>query len=207
MKLLYFILALSLISSAHAEDPIAHPVINQSPPVIYTRTILKFIPKHAHSKVETVKEVKEEKQGDSKPTEILPSLPRVAKEFDVEVRPLGFLAQHDFLAHQPFTDKGGMLILIDPPQRIALTSTNLLAKVDVLFVTEDGLITQIAPDVLLPGLQEPIDTENPIHAFIFLKAGMAKASDIEPGDHVESTVFKTHPVLLEEKTEPAPITR
>ncbi len=186
MRIIAFILLLYLlVPSVYADDQ----------PVIYSRAILKIIPKPAPPKVPPPKE--EKKEETSKPSEILPELPRVTKEFNVEVRPLTFLAQKDFIAHQPFTDTGGMLILIDPPEVASLTSANLLAHVDVLFIMEDGLITKIAPDLSLPGLTEPIGSEKPLHAFLFLKAGTAKASDIKPGDHVASSMFRAHPVVLE----------
>jgi uncharacterized membrane protein (UPF0127 family) len=187
MKYVLFILALLLPLWAYADS---------QPPIIYTKTIVKIIPKLAPAKV--VNATKEDKKEDTtKPSEILPELARVSKEFNVEVRPLQFLAQRDFIAHQPFTDKEGMLILIDPPQQASLNAARLLAKVDVFFINEDGIITKIAPDLALSTLDEPINSDNPLHAFLFLKAGMSKTNDIKPGDRVESSFFKKHPIVLQ----------
>ncbi len=191
MRFIPLILAFLVIIPAAFADEAA--------PVIYTKTTIKIIPKADKTKVELQPAEKKDEKEESKPTEVLPVLPRVTKEFTVEVRPIEFLGQHDFISHQPFTDKEGMMILITPPQIVALKSANLLAKVDVLFVMEDGLISQIAPNLSLPGLAEPIETEKSVHAFVFLKAGTAKESDIAPGDTLESPLFKTHPIMLEDK--------
>jgi len=185
MKWGHFLFALALLlPAAYAAE---------QPALVYSRTTIRIIPKSDEKMVQA----EEKKNPANKPEEVLPVLPRVAKEFTVEVRPLSFLAQRDFIAHQPFTDKEGMLFLIDPPQTAALSSANLLAKVDVLFVREDGFIAKIVPSLALPTLAEPIDSQTPIHAFIFLKAGMAESSDIKPGDHIQSALFTPRPVILE----------
>lgn len=172
-------------------------------PVIYSRAVIKIVPADTGAPEAKPKAKTEDAEGDdskpeeNKPTSVLPHLQRVAKEFTVEVRPLRFLSQRDFISHQPFTDTGGMLILIDPPARMALKSASLLAKLDVLFVNSDGVITKIAPGISLAYLDEDIDSGKAIRAFIFLKSGMASASDIHPDDHVEGSFFRTHPVILQ----------
>lgn len=176
---------------------------NNQAPVIYAKTLLTIVPKPATAKVKIEKPIDKKEEADSKPSEVLPQLPRVTKEFLVEVRPMQFLLQSDFIAHQPFTDQEGMLIVVDPPQFTLLKSGNMLAKTDVLFVAEDGLITQIAPSISLAELAEPITSETAVHAFLFLKAEAAKTSDIRPGDHIRNALFKTRPVILEAPTESA----
>ncbi len=170
-------------------------------PLIYSKSVIRIVPvddTKADSKKEDEKKKGDGKKAeDSKVSDLLPSLYRVGKEFTVEVRPMSFLEQHDFIAHQPFTDKEGMMMVIDPPEKEQLRSSNLLGKIDVLFVLEDGTIDKIAPNLALTELVEPINTEKPVKAFVFLKAGMAQASDIRPGDHVAGTLFKTHPVILQ----------
>lgn len=161
----------------------------------YSTTVIKIVP--AQETVSTAKKNDDKKSVDVGASDLLPDLHRVEKEFTVEVRPLGFLAQKDFIAHQPFTDREGMMMVIDPPTQEQLKSSNLIGKIDVLFVLEDGLIEKIVPDIDLTTLAEPLAADKPIHAFIFLKAGMAAASDIKPGDHVRGVIFKTHPVVLQ----------
>ncbi|HEU5046260.1 MAG TPA: DUF192 domain-containing protein [Rickettsiales bacterium] len=183
--------ALLPFSSAYADTPI-----------IYSQAVIKIVPSPASLKEESLKEAEKsktdtnKKAGDSSAADFMPILHRVVKEFTVEIRPLSFLQQHDFIAHQPFNDREGMMTLIDPPAKAQLKSSNLLGKVDVLFVKEDGIIDKIAPELSLPDLSEPIDSDKPIRAFIFLKDGAAQASDIRPGDSVEGSVFKAPPVIL-----------
>lgn len=171
---------------------------------LYSRTTLKIVPKPSPDERPEELAEKDKKEEANKPTEVLPKLDRIAKEFSVDVRSPQFLMQKDFISFQPFTDKEGMLVVIDPPKETALQSSNMLAKADVLFLMEDGLIIKIAPELSMHNLTEPVDSEKPIKAMLFLKAGMAKASDIEPGDHVENAMFKTHPVVIEQRAPTVP---
>ena len=169
-------------------------------PVIYSKTVIKIIPKQVQIfKEEGKKEDKnnEKKAGDSKTGDMLPNLKRVTKEFNVEVRPLSFITQHDFISSQPFTDKEGMMMMVDPVQIAELKSSNLFGKIDVLFVSEDGVISKIAPNLTLSELAEPVSSEKPIKAFIFLKNDMARISDIKPNDIIENPIFKSHPIILQ----------
>jgi len=181
-QLIAFILLCAFTSAAYAADS----------PFIYSRAVLKIVPLPAAPKSPAPK-----KEDGNKPTEVLPQLARVAKEFTVDVRPPQFLAQQDYIALQPFTDQGGMLILFDPPQMASLKSANMLAKADVLFLLDDGVIDKIAPELSLKNLPEPVQSDKPVRAFLFLKAGMTKTSDIHPGDHVENSLFRTHAVVIE----------
>ncbi len=193
MRILYVILiCLIPVSAAFAYVPL-----------IYSKTLIRIVPAEdsgAAASREPTKNGKDETGktlGDSKTSDLLPSLHRIAKEFTVEVRPMSFLDQKDFIAHQPFTDREGMMMVIDPPAQEQLKSTTLVGKTDVLFVLDDGTIEKIAPQIDLSQLSEPLATDKPVRAFIFLKAGTAQQADIRPGDHVVGFLFKTHPVILQ----------
>ena len=168
---------------------------------LYSRTTVKIIP----AKVSVIsvspqenKEKQEPKKAvDSKISDFMPGLRRVAKEFAVDVRPTNFLEQRDFMSIQPFKDNEGMLLVIDPPEAKQLKSNNLLGKVDILFVDVNGSITQIAPDISLADLDQPLQSEKTIHGILFLKAGTAKEDDIVPGDKVENSLFKSQPIILQ----------
>lgn len=173
-------------------------------PFIYAKTVLKILPKAEPEPVEELKDsdkVKADPQKDGitviTPDPLMPKLKRVPKEFTVEVRPHSFLHQKDFIAHQPFADREGMLILIDPPAVAQVTATRMIASADVLFADNDGIIIKIAPSLKLSELTEPVESGRPIHAFIYLKAGTAESSDIRPGDRIENRHFKTHPVVIQ----------
>jgi len=166
---------------------------------VYSKTILKIIPKASEPDSVMTMEGKntDAKKNDPAALIQLPELKRSPKEFKVEVRDQAFLDQRDFIVHQPFSDKEGMMILIDPPAPAQLKSTRMIATADVLFVDGDGIIFKIAPELGLLHLSEPIESGKPMHAFIYLKAGTASGSDIELGDRIENISFKTHPVVIE----------
>ncbi len=198
MKILLTIFLSLVFTSVYADDT----------PVIYSKTVIKIIPSRPRVSAEATEQAEKNDNkksasnvikdaGNTKSSDLFPDLKRVSKEFTVEVRPLSFLEQKDFISHQPFTDKEGMMMLIEPAQVAQLKSANLIGKIDVLFVSPDGIVEKIAPDLVLPDLLEPIDSEKPVRAFIFLKAGQAKDSDIEPGDYIENQLFKSHPVILQ----------
>jgi len=171
-------------------------------PLTYSKTVIKIVPADDSATNEKKDDGKkksddDKKAGDAGTGNLLPALHRVEKEFTVEVRPLSFLEQRDFIAHQPFTDREGMMMIIDPPAQEQLKSSNLLGKIDVLFVLEDGTIEKIAPGIDLSTLAEPLATDKPMRAFVFLKADTTQSNDIRPGDHIVGYLFKTHPVILQ----------
>lgn len=159
---------------------------------VYSKTIIKIIPKSTEPAGQ-----KEPPAKNDSPTITLPDLKRTPKEFKVEVRDPSFLSLRDFIVHQPFSDKEGMIILFDPPTQTQLVTTRMISSADVLFVDVDGFIIKIAPSLNLESLSEPIDSGRPIHAFVFLKSGTAAANDIQIGDRIENTSFKTHPVIIQ----------
>lgn len=165
-------------------------------PVIYSKTLIKIIPKQSQTNSETVKK-DSRNASDSKISDMLPTLKRTAKEFSVEIRPISFLSQKDFISNQPFTDREGMMIMVESPQILQLKASSLFGKVDVLFVTEDGKILDIMPNITISDLTDPISSEKPIKAFIFLQNNMTKTSDIKTGDIIENAIFKSHPTILQ----------
>jgi uncharacterized membrane protein (UPF0127 family) len=178
---------------------VACPALAQQQGVfVYSKTILKIIPKPSDPAA-TASNGKEpaEKTDNALGNIMMPDLKRAPKEFKVEVRDPSFLEIRDFIVHQPFADKEGMIILIDPPQQMQLKATRMIASADVLFVDVDGNIFKIAPALNLSNLSEPIDSGRPLHAYVFLKSGMAAASDIQIGDRIENASFKTHPVVIQ----------
>jgi uncharacterized membrane protein (UPF0127 family) len=172
-------------------------VAEQQSSFIYTKTIIKIVPKAAVQTTEPAAATDKKGADAADPSGMMPTLRRAPKEFTVEVRTAAFLQQKDFISHQPFTDREGLLILIDPPAEAELVATRMIAAADVLFVDADGYIIKIAPELKLAGLTEAIGSGRPVHAFVYLKSGTASASDIEIGDRIENTYFKTHPVVIE----------
>jgi uncharacterized membrane protein (UPF0127 family) len=166
----------------------------------YNKTTIKIV---AAENVATINGVRilqnnnDKKAQDTKSSELMPAVIRVSKEFAISIRPITILDQQDFLVIEPFTDKDGMMILINESDKQELKSSNFMGKTDILFVSPTGIIEQIAPDIALADLDEPLKANKKIRAFIFLKSKMTEINDIRPGDKVESSIFKTNPVILE----------
>lgn len=173
---------------------------------VYTKTVLKIVPRPGSQRTPAPAEAKDAakdiKKGDTPlfdtAESLMPVIKRAPKEYTVEVRTRAFLDQTDFIEHQPFADREGMLILIDPPAEAAVKSTQMIAQADLLFVDADGVIVKIAPELALAALTEPVESGKPIHAFLFLKSGAAAHDDILLGDRIENSNFKTHPVVIEQ---------
>jgi uncharacterized membrane protein (UPF0127 family) len=174
---------------------LAFPALAQHQPTfVYAKTIIRIIPK---AMPEPAPAANNDKKPTVDPSGMMPVLSRGPKEFTVEVRTPSFLAQKDFISLQPFTDREGMLILVDPPARAQISATHMIASADVLFVDADGIIIKIAPNLKLSTLTETIDSELPIRAFVYLKAGTTAADDIAIGDRIENNAFKTHPQVIQ----------
>jgi len=185
MKRLSFLLLLFYASVSYASSPL-----------VYSKTVITILPASEGIRQGNNKE-EGKKAEDSKLGDLIPGTRRTRKEFTVEVRPLSFLNQNDFISHQPFRDKEGMMFIIDPPDIVPLKSSNILGEVDIVFVSEDGIIEQIAPHIDLSDINEPIQSDKKVKAIIFLGKGSTSANDIRPNDHIESQFFKTHPVILQ----------
>lgn len=169
---------------------------------IFSKTVLRIIPKPSEPIAIPADSAKDKdtdavKKKEDPLNNLMPVLERSPKEFQVEIRQQSYLDQRDFIVHQPFADKEGMLVLVDPPQERELKSTRMIAKADVLFVDADGIIFKIAPELNLGSLDEPIPSGKPMHAFVYLRQGTAAGSDIQIGDRIENTAFKTHPVVIQ----------
>jgi uncharacterized membrane protein (UPF0127 family) len=165
---------------------------------VYSKTVIKIIPGHTTPRLEsnTGKDASQKKDG-ADAVNMMPELQRAPKEYKVEVRAPSFLETKDLILHQPFADKEGMLILINPPAETELKATRMINSADVMFVDSDGYIIKIAPSLDLTNLSETIGSGKPIHAFVFLKSGTCSSDDIQIGDRIENDAFKTHPTIIQ----------
>ena len=172
-------------------------------PLVYSKTIIKIIPSELKPRILERSDAPsktnndDRKAKDTKANDLMPMLKRNAKEFTVQVRDLSFLKQRDFIAIQPFNDKEGMMMLVDEGKKARIESSNLLGKFDILFISPDGIIELVAPEISLSGLGEPLESSKDIRAVIFLKSNITEQNDIRPGDRIENDMFKTHPIILE----------
>ena len=82
----------------------------------------------------------------------------------------------------------GMLFDFNPPREPAMFMKNTLIPLDMLFISEDGLIEMIARNTV-PGSLRTISPGVPVRAVLEINGGQAAELGILPGDTVQHTLF------------------
>lgn len=122
---------------------------------------------------------------------------------DTEVRegPTLYVQKGWFSLSGP-SEQSAVMLVFSTPVMAPVTPSSQYAPLDILFVSKEGKIIQILPNLLLTDLEEDIYPPEPILALLFLKGGACEKFSIQPGDHVEHARFKKPPVVL---NAPAPV--
>ena len=117
--------------------------------------------------------------------------------FEVEVREgKSIYGQEGWFNLSGYDDNKGLLLTFPAPVQTPILPASQYVPVDILFIDKEGVVTQIAPKVILAELEDPIMPQAPIMAFLFLKSGMCEKLVINPGDIVDFSIFKPSPVIL-----------
>lgn len=82
----------------------------------------------------------------------------------------------------------GMLFLYQTPQVVSYWMRNCLVPMDMLFIAEDGRITNIQVNAQ-PGSEKPIYSSERVLAVLELQGGLSVTLGIKPGDHVHFPNF------------------
>ena len=122
---------------------------------------------------------------------------RISLTYNIELRAEDALGLDYIHTLNTLTYTTGVAILFNEPSIAALPRMQVFTPVDALFVTENGTILQIYPNVVLGDLQQDIYAKDPIAGFIFLKAGEVQARGIRPHDVVAGSMFAAAPPLME----------
>lgn len=77
----------------------------------------------------------------------------------------------------------GMLFLFDQPQPAAFWMKNTYLSLDIIYVTADGRVANVAQDAR-PHSQTPIPSAGPVAAVLELVAGSARRIGLKAGDLV-----------------------
>jgi uncharacterized membrane protein (UPF0127 family) len=85
-------------------------------------------------------------------------------------------------------DRGMLFDFGTPPQRAAMWMRNTYVPLDMLFIDEDGQITQIAANTQ-PLSDAVIASREPVRAVLELRGGVSANLGIEPGDRVIHPLF------------------
>lgn len=129
--------------------------------------------------------------------EVPVALSHVPLSFDTEIRPEDALRLEYIHTLNNLTDTSAVMIAFTAPSVVPLPAMQVPTAVDALFVTSDGTITQILPNVVLADLTQEIVAKAPVKAFLFLKAGTVAAKAIQPGDTVIGKRFAAKPPILQ----------
>jgi len=159
----------------------------ESAPIIFQRETVRILPTAPESAEASAKE-----KADAE----TPPIPRFPATYSVEVRDeraLGFDYIH---ALNQLNATNGVLIFFNAPTVTPLPRFQIHKAVDVLFINEQGVISEILPNHV-PGEQtQDIMAEAPIKAWLYIMAGQVAARDIRPHDTVQGTIFKAAPAIM-----------
>ena len=120
-----------------------------------------------------------------------------ALSFDTEIRPEDALRLEYIHTLNELTDNSGVMIAFAAPSVVSIPQMQVPTAIDVLFVMNNGAISEILPGVVLADLHQDIVSRAPIKAFLFLKAGTVKTLGIQPGDIVYGKKFTPDPPMME----------
>lgn len=123
--------------------------------------------------------------------------PHAPVRYDVEQRSEDALKLEYIHTLNNLTDSTGVMITFAAPTVVALPAMKVYTPIDALFVTDNGSIAQILPNVTLGELTQRVAAKEPVKAFLFLKAGQVAARGLRPRDVIAGSMFTPAPAVLE----------
>lgn len=109
-------------------------------------------------------------------------------EFDVEIADEPDERERGLMYRTDMAADAGMIFEYDTPQIINIWMKNTVLPLDIVYVNERGVVTQVAPNSV-PYSLELIPSETPVVAAIEFNAGTAARIGLLPGDTVRSPFF------------------
>ena len=109
-------------------------------------------------------------------------------EFLVEMAVSPAQRSQGLMFRESLAEDRGMLFDFGRPQRAAMWMRNTYVPLDMLFIDEDGQITQIAANTQ-PLSDAVIASREPVRAVLELRGGVSAKLGIEPGDRVIHPLF------------------
>ena len=122
-----------------------------------------------------------------------PKPPHVTLVYDVELRRDDALKLEYIHTLNSLTEDTGVMIALDSPAIFPVPAFKDYTPVDVLFITDDGTVVQITPNLKLGDLAQEVVAKVPVKALLFLKAGQARERGIHPRDIVIGSMFTQPP--------------
>jgi uncharacterized protein len=109
-------------------------------------------------------------------------------EFVVELAVSPAQRSQGLMFRESLDEDRGMLFDFGRPQRASMWMRNTYVPLDMLFIDEDGQITQIAANTE-PLSDAVIASREPVRAVLELRGGVSAKHGIEPGDRVIHPLF------------------
>jgi uncharacterized protein len=109
-------------------------------------------------------------------------------EFVVELAVSPAQRSQGLMFRESLDEDSGMLFDFGRPQRASMWMRNTYVPLDMLFIDEDGQITQIAANTE-PLSDVVIASREPVRAVLEIKGGISAELGIEPGDRVIHPLF------------------
>lgn len=122
---------------------------------------------------------------------------RTSHDFMVEVRSEEALALEYIHTLNALGEKDGVMIVFAAPSLVSVPPMRVYKPVDILFISEEGEILQILPNITPAEINRDIQSPQPVSAFLYLRAGEVAARDIRPRDIVTHNAFNNRPVILQ----------
>jgi len=108
--------------------------------------------------------------------------------FTVEVATIPAQHEHGLMFRKTVPDKTGMIFIFDTPKPIDMWMKNTLVPLDMIFIANNGTITQIAENAT-PLSTTIIASESDTRAVVEVAGGTAKRYHIAKGDRVLYSIF------------------
>jgi len=129
-------------------------------------------------------------------------------KFDVEIRDATGAynrGQTGWYNLSSLEEHNGIMMVFKEPVSLPITRSMEYAPLDVLLIDREGKIIEILPSLKLSTLDHDIVPDKPVLAFLFLQGGISEKLSINPGDQIDSDVFKKSELIInKDKARTAP---
>ncbi len=183
--------------------------------IIFRRDVLSIIPQAQQIEEQSApKEVPSEtaSESDDTPkeevtsaenantdTEDIPAEPviREPRDYQVKIKSEGNIAPDGFFQLTKILEGNAVLFIFAGDKKHGLSPTSLYFAMDFMFVSAEGKIQQIIPNLALAELGAPITPRQPIRAILALPAGDTVKYGFHPGDQVKHPLFQAGPLIIQ----------
>jgi len=108
--------------------------------------------------------------------------------FAIEVAETDEQKQRGLMFRRSLPENDGMLFPYSPPQEITMWMKNTYISLDMVFITQDGIVLRVAQGTE-PFSEAIISSNGDAAAVLEVIAGTAQRLGIKPGDTVEHSLF------------------